>query len=357
MSKSQIKSVVNSVDSEDTKRPSVSKALNIIRKKFGEGSIMTFAMTPGKKDVDVISTGALSLDIATGVGGVPRGRIIEIFGKESTGKTSLCLSIIACVQEAGGVASFVDAEHALSPTHAQNIGVRVKDLLISQPNSGEEGLSIVEELVKSNAVDLIVVDSVAALVPQKELDGEMGDAVMGLQARLMSQAMRKLTAQAHHSKVCVIFINQLRDKIGVMWGSPSTTPGGKALKFYASMRIDLRRVKSIKRGDVAVGNRVKATVVKNKVAPPFRTAEFDLLFSEGISHELDLIEQGILYEVIEKSGSWLSYKKEKLGHGKDDARIYLKEHKDTAEAIKSDIMSNVESGVIPQDVDEEKEEK
>ncbi len=296
-----------------------------IEKQFGKGSIMKLG-EDHHDAVRVIPTGALSLDLATGVGGVPRGRIVEIFGPESSGKTTIALSIIAQVQEQGGVAAFIDAEHAVDPAYAQKIGVRLDDLLISQPDSGEQALQIAEMLVRSNAVDLIVVDSVAALVPRAEIEGEMGDSHMGLQARLMSQALRKLTGIISRSRTCLIFINQIRDKIGVMFGNPETTPGGKALKFYASMRLDIRRIASLKRGEEVIGNRVRVKMVKNKVAAPFKVAEFDILFDEGISRSSSIIDLALNSQVIEKTGSWLSYNNEKIGQGRDAARLFLKEN-------------------------------
>ncbi len=325
------------------KEKALELALSQIEKQFGKGAIMKLGDSR-HENVVPIPTGALSLDIATGIGGIPRGRIVEIYGPESSGKTTLTLNVIARIQAQGGVAAFIDAEHALDPVYAQKIGVKVDDLLISQPDSGEQGLQIAEMLVRSNAVDLIVVDSVAALVPKAEIEGEMGQAQMGLQARLMSQAMRKLTAIISKSKTCIIFINQLREKIGVMFGNPETTPGGKALKFYASMRIDIRRIASLKRGDEIVGNRVRVKIVKNKVAAPFRQAEFDILFSEGISRSSNIVELGTLYGVIEKSGAWLSFNNEKVGQGKDAARLFLKENPKLLEEIERRILEKVAAG-------------
>lgn len=325
------------------KEKALELALSQIEKQFGKGAIMKLGDSR-HENVVPIPTGALSLDIATGIGGIPRGRIVEIYGPESSGKTTLTLNVIARIQSQGGVAAFIDAEHALDPVYAQKIGVKVDDLLISQPDSGEQGLQIAEMLVRSNAVDLIVVDSVAALVPKAEIEGEMGQAQMGLQARLMSQAMRKLTAIISKSKTCIIFINQLREKIGVMFGNPETTPGGKALKFYASMRIDIRRIASLKRGDEIVGNRVRVKIVKNKVAAPFRQAEFDILFSEGISRSSNIVELGTLYGVIEKSGAWLSFNNEKVGQGKDAARLFLKENPKLLEEIERRILEKVAAG-------------
>ena len=299
--------------------------LSQIEKQFGKGSVMRLGQET-KLDVPVISTGSLTLDLALGIGGLPRGRVVEIFGPESSGKTTLALSVIVEAQRAGGVAAFIDAEHALDPTYAKTVGVNLDELLISQPDTGEQALEIAEMLVRSNAVDLIVIDSVAALVPRAEIEGEMGDQFIGLQARLMSQALRKLTAAISKSKTCCVFINQIREKIGVMFGSPETTPGGRALKFYASARIDLRRVETIKVGDRAVGNRVRAKVVKNKVAPPFRQAEFDILFDEGISRAGSLLDAGEATGLIQRQGSWLSFEDTRLGQGRESARLFLKEN-------------------------------
>ena len=307
------------------KQKALDMALLQIEKQFGKGSIMKLGHAH-HENVQAISTGSLSLDIATGINGVPRGRVVEIFGPESSGKTTLTLNIISQVQAKGGVAAFIDAEHALDPVYAQKIGVKLDDLLISQPDSGEQALQIAEMLVRSNAVDLIVVDSVAALVPRAEIEGEMGDSHMGLQARLMSQALRKLTAIISRSKTCLIFINQIRDKIGVMFGNPETTPGGKALKFYASMRMDIRRIASLKKGEEFIGNRVRVKLVKNKVAAPFKQAEFDILFDEGISRSSSIIDLATTYQVLEKSGSWILYGSEKIGQGRDQARLFLKEN-------------------------------
>ncbi len=316
------------------------KALDItllqIEKQFGKGSIMKIGESH-HENVQTISTGAVALDIATGVGGVPRGRIIEIYGPESSGKTTLTLSIVARLQAIGGVAAFIDAEHALDPQYAAKIGVKVNDLLISQPDSGEQALQITEMLVRSNAIDLIVIDSVAALVPKAETEGEMGDSHMGLQARLMSQALRKLTGIIHRSKTCLIFINQIRDKIGVMFGNPETTPGGKALKFYASMRLDIRRIATLKKGEEAIGNRVRVKVVKNKVAAPFKNAEFDILFDEGISRSSSIIDLATQHQVFDKSGSWIIYNNEKIGQGRDAARLFLKENPKLLEEVENKV--------------------
>lgn len=312
-------------------------ALGQIEKTFGKGSIMKLAGQAGTA-AEGISTGALSLDLALGGKGLPRGRIIELFGPESSGKTTLALHVVASAQKAGGVTAFIDAEHALDPSWAKRIGVNLEDLLVSQPSYGEEALQIAEMLIKSNAVDVIVVDSVAALVPKAELDGEIGDTHVGRQARMMSQALRKLTGAIAKSKTTVIFINQIREKIGVMFGSPETTPGGRALKFYCSCRIDVRRISTLKDGDEVIGIRMKAKIVKNKVAPPFRVTEFDMLSTCGISYESDLVELASEERIIEKSGSWFSYGKEKLGQGKDKARVFLEENPEIAEEIKQKIL-------------------
>lgn len=321
--------MVKEKDQKDTVDSNRHKALELalmqIEKQFGKGSIMKLGQET-KVDVPVISTGAVGIDIALGIGGMPRGRVIEIFGPESSGKTTLALSVTAEAQRQGGVAAFIDAEHAFDPTYSKRIGVNLDDLLFSQPNTGEEALEIAEALVRSNAVDVVVIDSVAALVPKAEIEGEMGSQHIGLQARLMSQALRKLTGSISKSKTCAIFINQLREKIGVMFGNPETTPGGRALKFYASIRLDVRRIDSIKAGDTIVGNRVRAKVVKNKMAPPFRQAEFDILYSEGISKTGSILETAENMSLIKKQGSWFLYGDLKLGQGKDNARLYLKEN-------------------------------
>jgi len=312
-------------------------AIEQIRSRFGEGSIMKLGETK-KLDVEAISTGCLSLDLALGVGGVPRGRIIEIYGPEMSGKTTLALTIIAQVQKKGGVAAFVDAEHALDPEYAKKIGVKINDLLISQPDTGEQALEIVETLVRSNGVDVIVVDSVAALTPKAEIEGEMGDQHVALQARLMSQALRKLTGIVSKTKTSVIFINQTRYKIGIAFGNPMTTPGGTALKFYASVRIEVKRAQQIKKGNETIGNRVKVKIVKNKVAPPFKTCEFDIMYNEGISWEGDLIDLGIKYNVIKKAGNTFSYNNVKMGVGREAVKKFLKENIKIAKEIKKEIL-------------------
>ncbi len=311
-------------------------ALNKIHKDYGDGAIMKMGEGYIVK-VDAIPTGALALDVALGIGGVPRGRVVEIFGPESSGKTTLTLNIIANAQKMGGEAAFIDAEHAFDPTYAKNIGVNLDKLLISQPDNGEQALEIAETLVRSNAIDVIVIDSVAALTPRKEIEGEMGDSHVGLQARLMSQALRKLTSAISKSKTCVIFINQIRMKIGVMYGNPETTTGGNALKFYSSVRIDVRRIASLKKGEEVVGNRVRGKVVKNKLAPPFRESEFDIMFDEGISRSSSIIDVGEEVGVIKKSGTWLAFGEEKIGQGKENARLHLRENPKLLDKIEGEI--------------------
>lgn len=311
-----------------------------IEKQFGEGAIMALGASRSRL-VEGISTGSLSLDLALGGHGIPRGRIVEIFGPESSGKTTLALHVVAQAQRAGGIAAFIDAEHALDPTWAKRLGVDLESLLVSQPSSGEEAMHIAEMLIRSNAVDIIVIDSVAALVPQKELEGEIGDSHVGLQARLMSQALRKLTGAISRSKTAVIFINQIREKIGVMFGSPETTPGGRALKFYATCRIDVRRIGAIKDGETVIGQRVKAKVVKNKVAPPFRSTEFDMMHSEGISYEGDLLDLAVAHKLIARSGTWLRFGDLQLGQGRERAREYLKEHPEIAVQIRDRILQSL----------------
>jgi recombination protein RecA len=314
-------------DKERTR--AIDLALAQIEKQFGKGSIMRLGSKEAIVPISVISTGSISFDAALGVGGVPRGRVIEIFGPESSGKTTITLQIIAEAQKAGGMAAFVDAEHALDPQYAKKLGVDVDNLLISQPDYGEQALEITEALVRSGAIDVLVVDSVAALVPKAELDGEMGDSHMGLQARLMSQALRKLTGTVSKSRTSLIFINQIREKIGVMFGNPETTTGGRALKFYSSVRIDIRRIAAVKEGDVVVGSRTKVKIVKNKVAAPFREAEFDILYGEGISREGDVLDQAVLQNIVEKSGAWYSFSGERIGQGRENVRQYFKDNKDT----------------------------
>ncbi|MBX3698921.1 MAG: recombinase RecA [Dokdonella sp.] len=317
---------------DDNKRKALSSALSQIEKQFGKGAVMRMGDRVNEA-IPTISTGSLGLDIALGIGGLPTGRVVEIYGPESSGKTTLTLQVIAACQRAGGTAAFVDAEHALDPSYAEKLGVKVDDLLVSQPDTGEQALEIADMLVRSNAVDVVVVDSVAALTPKAEIEGEMGDTHVGLQARLMSQALRKLTANIKKSGCLVIFINQIRMKIGVMFGSPETTTGGNALKFYASVRLDIRRIGAVKRGDEVIGSETRVKVVKNKVAPPFRQAEFEILYGEGTSREGELIELGVQNNLVEKSGAWYSYKGDRIGQGKDNVRQYLKEHPDMANEI------------------------
>lgn len=329
-----------STSSKD-KQKAVKMAIDQIEKNFGKGAIMRLGEAKNH-DVDAISTGSIALDIALGVGGVPKGRIIEIFGPESSGKTTLAQHIVAECQKEGGLAAFIDAEHALDPEYARKIGINLDDLLLSQPDTGEQALEIAETLVRSNAVDLVVVDSVAALTPQAEIEGEMGDSQIGLQARLMSQALRKLAGAISKSKTTVIFINQIRMKIGVMFGNPETTPGGRALKFYSSVRLDIRRIGQIKEGEEVIGNETRVKVVKNKVAAPFRTAEFEIIYNEGISRMGDLINLAEQHKVIQKSGSWYNYGKNKLGQGKENAKDYLKKNEKVAKEIEDKIMNKIE---------------
>ncbi len=326
----------------DNRKKALELALTQIEKQFGKGSIMKLDGST-ITDIDVIPTGCLSLDMALGVGGVPRGRVVEIYGPESSGKTTLTLSIIAQIQKLGGTAAFIDAEHAFDSTYAKKVGVKLDDLLMSQPDTGEQALEIAETLVRSNAVDLVVIDSVAALTPRAEIEGDMGDSHMGLQARLMSQALRKLTAAISKSNTCIIFINQIRMKIGVMFGSPETTTGGRALKFYASVRIDLRRIESIKKGDEFIGNRVRAKIVKNKVAAPFRQAEFEIHFAEGISRSADILDMAIANEIVEKSGSWFSFENEKIGQGKENTRKFLSDNPKLLDKIEKMVIAAVKT--------------
>ena len=326
---------------DDSKTKALAAALAQIEKQFGKGSIMKMGEAQVQSDLSVVSTGSLGLDIALGVGGLPRGRVVEVYGPESSGKTTLCLQVVAQVQKAGGVAAYIDAENALDPVYAGKLGVKVGDMLISQPDTGEQGLEIADMLVRSGGVDIIVIDSVAALVPRAEIEGEMGDQLPGLQARLMSQALRKLTSNIKRANVLVIFINQIRMKIGVMFGNPETTTGGNALKFYASVRLDIRRIGSIKKGEEVVGNETRVKVVKNKIAPPFREALFDILYGEGISREGEIVELGVLHNIVEKSGAWYAYQGDKIGQGKDNTREYLKEHPELAADIEAKIRAAV----------------
>jgi len=321
----------------DERGKAIELAVSQIEKQFGKGSIMRLGSKEAIVPIAVIPTGSISFDAALGVGGFPRGRVVEVFGPESSGKTTITLQVIAEAQKTGGMAAFVDAEHALDPAYAKKLGVDVDNLLVSQPDYGEQALEITEALVRSNAIDVLVVDSVAALVPKAELDGEMGDSHMGLQARLMSQALRKLTGTVSKSRTCLIFINQIREKIGVMFGNPETTTGGRALKFYSSVRVDIRRIAAIKEGDVVTGSRPKVKVVKNKVAAPFREAEFDILYGEGISREGDLLDIAVNNNILEKSGSWFSYKGERIGQGRENARQFLKDNKDVMARLDTEV--------------------
>src|SRR5438270_3238943 len=322
---------------EKERARALDSALGQIEKQFGKGSILRLGSKDQIVPVSVISTGSISLDAATGVGGLPRGRICEIFGPESSGKTTIALQVVAEAQKKGGIAAFIDVEHALDPAYARKLGVDVDNLLVSQPDYGEQALEITSHLISSGQIDVLVVDSVAALVPKSELDGEMGDSHMGLQARLMSQALRKLTGSVNKSRTCLIFINQIREKIGVMFGNPETTTGGRALKFYSSVRLDIRRIAAIKDGDAVVGNRTKVKVVKNKLASPFREAEFDIVYGEGISKEGDLIDLGVAQNLVEKSGSWFSYKGERIGQGRENARQFLRDNPDVKLAIDTEL--------------------
>jgi recombination protein RecA len=326
---------------DENKAKALAAALSQIEKQFGKGAIMKMGDKDVEKGIEVVSTGSLGLDMALGVGGLPRGRVVEIYGPESSGKTTLTLQVIANVQKLGGTAAFIDAEHALDPQYAQRIGVDTSELLLSQPDNGEQALEIADMLVRSASVDCVVIDSVAALTPKAEIEGEMGEPQMGLQARLMSQALRKLTANIKRSNTLVIFINQIRMKIGVMFGNPETTTGGNALKFYASVRIDIRRIGSIKKGEEVIGNETRVKVVKNKVAPPFKTADFDILYNEGISREGEIIEMGVNHRIVEKSGAWYAYKGEKIGQGKDNTREFLKENPAMAREIEQKIRDAV----------------
>ena len=325
------------VDEAKERLKAIEMAVGQIEKQFGKGAIMRLGQKGGIQPADAISTGSISIDYALGIGGFPRGRVVEVFGPESSGKTTLTLQVIAEAQRAGGMAAFVDAEHALDAEYAKKLGVDIDNLLVSQPDNGEQALEIVEVLVRSNSVDVVVVDSVAALVPRAEIEGEMGDAQVGLQARLMSQALRKLTGAVSKSKTCLVFINQLREKIGVMFGSPETTTGGRALKFYSSVRIDIRRIGAIKDGEVVVGGRTRVKVVKNKMAPPFREAEVDMMYGEGVSREGDLIDLAVERKIIDKSGAWFSFAGERLGQGRENVKTFLKEHIDLRQAIEDKV--------------------
>jgi recombination protein RecA len=335
---------------DDNRKKALAAALSQIERQFGKGSVMRLGDSGPAKDIEVISTGSLNLDLALGVGGLPKGRIIEIFGPESSGKTTLMLQAIAECQKTGGTAAFVDAEHALDPAYAAKLGVNVDDLLVSQPDTGEQALEITDLLVRSGAVDIIVIDSVAALTPKAEIEGEMGDTHVGLQARLMSQALRKLTGNIKRSNAVVVFINQIRMKIGVMFGSPETTPGGNALKFYASVRLDIRRIGSIKRGEEVIGNQTKVKVVKNKVAPPFRIAEFEIIYEKGISREGEIIDLGIKHNIVQKSGAWYSYNGDRIGQGRDNSRDFLVAHP----AMAAEIDKKLRAALIVKPVDAEK---
>ena len=333
---------------DDNRKKALAAALGQIEKQFGKGSVMRLGDAGAARDIDAVSTGSIGLDAALGIGGLPKGRVVEIYGPESSGKTTLTLQVVAEAQKVGGTAAFVDAEHALDPAYAEKLGVNVDELLVSQPDTGEQALEITDMLVRSGAVDVIVVDSVAALTPKAEIEGEMGDSHMGLQARLMSQALRKLTGNIKRSNAMVIFINQIRMKIGVMFGSPETTTGGNALKFYSSVRLDIRRIGAIKKGDEVIGNQTRVKVVKNKVSPPFKNAEFEILYGEGISREGEIIEHGVNQGIIEKSGSWYSYGKDRIGQGKENVRNYLKENPDIAATIEQQIRATLLPDTVKQ---------
>ena len=340
---------------DDNRKKALGAALAQIEKQFGSGSIMRMGDAGAMRDIDIVSTGSLSLDLALGVGGLPRGRIVEVFGPESSGKTTLALHVVAEMQKLGGTAAFVDAEHALDPLYAEKLGVKINDLLVSQPDTGEQALEITDMLVRSGAVDIIIVDSVAALTPKAEIEGEMGDTHVGLQARLMSQALRKLTGNIKRANTLVIFINQIRMKIGVMFGSPETTTGGNALKFYASVRLDIRRIGSLKRGDEVIGNETRVKVVKNKVAPPFKQATFDIVYDQGISRESEIIELGVVQNILDKTGAWYAYKGDRLGQGKENVRAYLKEHPELAADLEAQIRANAMPQTAATSLDEEEE--
>ena len=342
--------VIEGISMDKDRSKALDAALSQIERNFGKGSIMKLGKNDRSMDIDVVSTGSLGLDIALGVGGLPRGRVVEIYGPESSGKTTLALHTVAEAQKKGGICAFIDAEHALDPIYARKLGVNVDDLLISQPDHGEQALEIADTLVRSGAVDVLVIDSVAALVPRSELEGEMGDVQPGSQARLMSQALRKLTASINKSNTMVIFINQIRMKIGVMYGSPETTSGGNALKFYASVRLDIRRIGSIKERDEVVGNQTRVKVVKNKLAPPFKMVEFDIMYGEGVSKTGELVDLGVKAGVVEKSGSWFSYDSQRIGQGRENAKTFLKENPDIAAKIEAAVRGN--SGVIAEKIDQ-----
>ncbi len=331
---------------DDNRKKALAAALGQIEKQFGKGSVMRLGDNPMSRDIDVVSTGSIGLDVALGIGGVPKGRVVEIYGPEASGKTTLTLQIVAEAQKMGGTAAFVDAEHALDPTYAEALGVNVDELLVSQPDTGEQALEITDMLVRSGAVDVVVVDSVAALTPKAEIEGEMGDSHMGLQARLMSQALRKLTGNIKRSNAMVVFINQIRMKIGVMFGSPETTTGGNALKFYSSVRLDIRRIGAIKKGDEVIGNQTRVKVVKNKVSPPFKMAEFEILYGKGISREGEIIDLGVQHGLIDKAGSWYSYGDDRIGQGKENVRDYLKANPETA----AEIEANIRAKLLPETV-------
>ena len=346
---------------EEDKKKALVAALGQIERQFGKGAVMRMGDNTGPRDIDVISTGSLALDVALGIGGLPKGRVVEIFGPESSGKTTLTLQVVAECQKLGGTAAFVDAEHALDPGYAEKLGVNVDDLLVSQPDTGEQALEIPDMLVRSGAVDVVIVDSVAALTPRAEIEGDMGDSHMGLQARLMSQALRKLTGNIKRSNTMVIFINQIRMKIGVRFGNPETTTGGNALKFYSSVRLDIRRIGSIKKGDEILGNETRVKVVKNKLAPPFKQAEFEILYGEGISRLGELIDLGVKNEMVKKAGAWYSYKKDRIGQGKENAKTYLKEHPEIAtelnELLRAALLPKTDDVIPAQDDIEELEEE
>lgn len=341
---------------DDDKKKALDAALAQIEKQYGKGSVMKLGDSSANMNIEVIPTGSLSLDIALGLGGVPRGRIIEVFGPESSGKTTVALHIVAEIQKRGGIAGFIDAEHALDPVYAKNIGVNIDDLYISQPDCGEQALEITETMVRSGAVDVIIVDSVAALVPKAEIDGEMGDSHMGLHARLMSQALRKLTAVVSKTNCVVIFINQLREKVGVVFGNPEVTTGGRALKFYASVRMDVRRIDTLRVSGEIVGNRTRVKVVKNKVAPPFKEAEFDIMFGKGISKTGDILDLAVEHNIVNKAGAWYAYKGDKIGQGRENAKLYLSEHEDVCNEIEALVLEKVGIGNTDSKQEENKEE-